>query len=73
VPSCALRLFELRCRAHRAKLYGIARRAVRDSPLSSTEYHHLPCGIAHLPVRKQSQGYVVPDAFAHGTSSQRMY
>ncbi|WP_218841305.1 neutral zinc metallopeptidase [Porphyromonas gingivalis] len=51
----------------------MARRAVRDSPLSSTEYHHLPCGIAHLPVRKQSQGYVVPDAFAHGTSSQRMY
>ncbi|WP_234242060.1 neutral zinc metallopeptidase [Porphyromonas gingivalis] len=71
--SGTLRLGSLRCRAYLAELYSIARRAVRDSPLSSTEYHHLPCGIAHLPVRKQSQGYVVPDAFAHGTSSQRMY
>ena len=24
-------------------------------------------------LQKQSQGYVVPDAFTHGTSAQRMY
>ena len=24
-------------------------------------------------LQKQSQGYVVPDAFTHGTSQQRMY
>ncbi|MCK7558679.1 neutral zinc metallopeptidase [Chitinophaga sedimenti] len=24
-------------------------------------------------LQKQSQGYVVPDAFTHGTSEQRMY
>jgi predicted metalloprotease len=24
-------------------------------------------------IQKQSQGYVVPDGFTHGTSEQRMY
>ncbi|WP_234241991.1 hypothetical protein, partial [Porphyromonas gingivalis] len=49
--SGTLRLGSLRCRAYLAELYSVARRAVRDSPLSSTVYRHLPCGIAHLPVQ----------------------
>ena len=49
--SGTLRLGSLRCRAYLAEPYSVARRAVRDNPSSSTEYRHLPCGIAHLPVR----------------------
>ena len=54
--SGTLRLGSLRCRAYLAELYSVARRAVRDSPSSSMVYRHLPCGIAHLPVRTATFG-----------------
>ncbi len=54
--SGTLRLGSLRCRAYLAELYSVARRAVRDSPLSSTVYRHVPCGMAHLSVRTATFG-----------------
>ena len=39
--SGTLRLGSLCCRAYLAELYSVARRAVRDSSSSSTEYRHL--------------------------------
>ncbi|WP_218667791.1 hypothetical protein, partial [Porphyromonas gingivalis] len=38
------------------ELYSVAQRAVRDSSSSSTEYRHLPYGIAHLPIRTATFG-----------------
>ena len=46
--SETLRLGSLRCRAYLAELYSVVRRAVRDSPLSSTEYCHVPYGIVFI-------------------------
>ncbi|ALA94281.1 hypothetical protein PGJ_00016940 [Porphyromonas gingivalis AJW4] len=54
--SGTLRLGSLRCRAYLAELYSVARRAVRDSPSSSTAYRHAPYGIAHLSVRTVTFG-----------------